>query len=325
MTEETKSSETKPSSEETKPSEEFKLDTMKSFDMIHKFTTALNDAFWDEHRYLRNFATFVDKTAQDKDKKKIIVERIVTSFQNFSIKNRDAIIERDFHKLNSDLIEIGKKDGPKVKKVKKGVVYYSSAAWLPLYELFVKCNEEMMGEVAFTMWKYILFISHYTDSNSDARNVLKSLPKTAGEDFLTKQFIKVQEKSDPGNPMATLGNLFQGGAINELLSGIATNNIQPDRVQGALSGMVNNIKDTIGAAESDNPEMSKKLGKVKGLLDALPDLIGTLTMGDDNEGPQEPDINRITGPAIDLLKDIGGGSQRVENSDKPEILEITDG
>lgn len=317
MTEETKSSYTE--------QPEFTIDIDKSFDMIHKFVTALSEPFCDQYRYLRNFSYLVDKISNDKENEKENIDKVVECFRVFCVQNRDAIINRDFVSFKSEQIETGPENGEKRKKIKKGVVYYSSAAWLPLYELFNKCIEELMGEVAFTMWKYILFISHYVDSESTAKSVLKTLPKTAAEDFLTRQYVKVQKQAEPGNPMATLGSIFQGGAINELLTGIVTNNIQPDKVQDALSGMVGNIKNTISTAESDNPEMGNKLTKVKGLLDALPELIGSLTTDDSSE-KDGPDINSITGPAIDLLKDLGGNNPepKLLNNDKSETLDISE-
>ena len=197
--------------------------TLIIFKVISNFVRDLNDSFGKKTRSLLLYSRLIEKTTIIHEGP---IKKHVNSFKNFCIKNKNAILSKDFKLLN-----------PKTVK-------YSDKVFINIHDILKIADKQEQEAI----WGHILTISAYLDPSSKAKEILKNSmnknKKNGGEgkeeEFLSNLIDKVETNVDPEttNPMDAVNSIMGSGIFTDLIgsmnNGLSDGSIDMSRLMGSV-------------------------------------------------------------------------------------------
>lgn len=240
-----------------------------SFKIICNFVNDLESVYGSKYKPLKLYHRLINQTKIGHDK---AIEKHVSIFRDFCVKNRDAIYEND------------------ASKIKENSVSYSNKVYINFVHIFSIADSDTKPII----WKHLLTISAVLDPTGNAKNILK---KNAEEnkddkketDFLTDIISKVENTIDPNqSPAEAMSSILKSGIVTDLLGSMEGNLKDGNLDMSKLLGSVQKMISTLAVQTGDDPESKKAVNMVNSLVN---------TMG----SGQQPDISNMMGMMSALM------------------------
>ena len=217
------------------------------FKAISNFTECLSEVFGKDQRPLRLYSHLLKKTKLSHVKP---IEKHITAFTEFCIKNRRGILNKNHQELEVTVIK------------------YSERVFIDMKPIFAKADTETREII----WTHLLTISATVDPAGKAKQILEENAKKGDNEasFLNNIIGKVEEQVDPTtakNPMAAVSSIMNSGIFTELLGGMGSGIQNGSLDLGKLMGTVQNMVGSLTSQMQDS-----------GASDGAPDLTGMLGM-----------------------------------------------
>jgi hypothetical protein len=216
-----------------------------AFKAICNFINDLESEFGKRHKPLKLYKRLINQTQICHDK---IIKKHITLFHDFSMNNRDALLNSDDSKLQHKRIA------------------YSERVYIDMDYIFRLADKETKDVI----WKHILTISAIVDPSSRAKDILKkSVEENKGTneaEFLNNIISKVEQSVKPdANPMEAVSSIMQSGLFNELLNDLGSKKLDMGKLIGVVQGMVSNMSSQVG----DNPEAKNAMGMLNNMVGSI--------------------------------------------------------
>lgn len=227
------------------------------FQTLLDFVNELNDFFGKKQKPLALYQRLMVRT-QIGDTH--IIDRHVVAFRKFCIENRGAIVERDVSKISSTSIS------------------FSDRIFINLKPILIEAQKDQ--DTFNVIWKYLLTISAFVDSESEAKKVLLSdaFKVEGGEstDVLTDLVSTIQkEVEDSGlelsdNPMQMVNNLMQSGAFEKIMESFNSKMDSGELNMGKLMGLAQNMMGKLTQDMGNDPMMENMMAMMQHTIGQMP-------------------------------------------------------
>lgn len=219
-----------------------------AFKAICNFINDLENEFGKKHKPLKLYKRLINHTQISHD---AAIKKHLTIFHDFSMANRDALLDQDPSKL------IQKK------------LAYSERVFVDMEFIFKLADDDTRDVI----WKHILTISAIVDPASRAKDILKKQVedgKGGNEaDFLANIISKVEKSVKPdSNPMDAVNSILQSGLVNEMMTDLNSKKLDMNKLLGVVQGMVSQL----GAQTGDDTES-------KNAMNILNTMVGSIAHG----------------------------------------------
>jgi len=285
--------------------EETKLVIYKA---INSFVSDLNLEFGKHHKPLLLYNRLISHTSILHDKS---IKKHISLYEQFCVKNREAIIAQDQSKLAD------------------AKIMYSPRVYIDMVHIFKHSDKE----TAPLIWKHLLNISAYFDNSGKSLEALKSLSpagpsgpsgSSSGsgvdeEKFLQDILSKVQSlvgpNVDTSNPMQTILTLAQSGVFQELLTSVKSNlsngKFNVMKLMSAAQGMISKL--------SDNPEIGQEAKQAITMINGMMStMIPNMSDPSGKSVPQMPDMSMMLKMFSSMMTEQMGTSTLPSIQEKDE-------
>jgi hypothetical protein len=268
-----------------------------AFKAISTFTSELVESFSKYQRSLKLYGRLINKTTISHTQS---IQKHIDTFKIFCISNREAIIQRDHSKLQTNKIE------------------FSDRVYVDMDDIFRRADKETLSVI----WQHLLYISSLVDPAGRAKEILKeNLSNGKSEknetDFLTNLFDKVEAHVDPNaNPMEAVSSIMKSGIFTDLIggmnSGVSNGTLDIGKLMGAVQGMVAKMGEKTGGDSQAN-----------NALNMITSLMGGMGgMGSDSNSTSlsasQPNLNAIM---AGLMSSMNTQSDTKSDTQKIAIVE----
>lgn len=240
--------------------------TFMAFKTICNFVNDLTSVYGSKYKPLKLYHRLINQTQIGHVE---AIEKHISIFRDFCIKNRDAIYE------NND------------SKIKENTVNYSNKVYINFTHVFGISDPDTKPVI----WKHLLTISAILDPTGNAKNILKKNAEENKEceketDFLTDIITKVENTIQPSqNPAEAMSSVLKSGLINDLLGSMETNlkdgKLDIGKLLGSVQKMVSSLESQVG----DDPESKNTINMVNTMIGTMgnsngaqPDISGMMSM-----------------------------------------------
>lgn len=236
-----------------------------TFKAINTFINDLNEIFGNTNHSLQLYHRLINKTTFSHEN---AIQKHIETFKNFSIANRDALMNKDINKLVLPTIE------------------YSTKVYIDIKNIMSTADKETLNVI----WKHLLTISAFVDPAGKAKDILKKSCSVSNEtNFLENIINKVESNINPNssNPTEVIGSLLSSGVFNDLLAGM-NNKIQDGTLD--LSKLIGNVEKMCSTMDGGNN------GSTGGLnLSSLMSSVGPLlsTIGQQQQGTNSMNLDEM--------------------------------
>jgi hypothetical protein len=236
-----------------------------TFKTICNFISDLSEEYGNRHKPLKLYNRLISHTKISHDQ---AIQKHISTFTDFCVKNRDALYLQDKTKLLSNKIEYNER------------VFIDMGFILSIAD----------AETASVIWKHLLTISAFVDQAGKAKEILRKMVEDnkapIESNFLTDIISKVESNVKPdAGPAEAIQSLLQSGVFTDLFSGMQSGmksgKLDLGKMIGAVQEMVSKMSE-----KAKDPESKKSAEMLQNM---------TSMLGNVGQGGQPPDLSGMMG------------------------------
>lgn len=226
--------------------------TLLGFKALTTFVLELSSMFGEKHRPLKLYAHLLGKTTLAHDK---AIRKHTDSYLDFCIKNRDAIYNKD------------------VSVFATNTITYSSKAYIDIKKIISMADKDTKDII----WAHLLTISAILDTDGQAKQILKELPKKKDTNLSLSSLLgplmsvmgsNAGESSDPN---AIINNLLSGGGLEAIISAASSFSKNAEHID--TGSLIKTLSDTFQTLNKD--------GTAAPMIDSITKKIQSVSTRDD--------------------------------------------
>lgn len=219
---------------------------LSTFKAITTFVNDLSEIFAADNHALKLYQRLIEKTTPSHEK---AVQKHIEAFKSFCVDNREAILNKNISKLNSNTVK------------------YSDKVFIDFASIFRSADRDTTNVI----WSHLLTISAYVDPTAKAKEILKQNVTGNEADFLSDVINKVESHITPenaANPLLAVSSILSSGVFSDLLttmnSGMKDGTLDLGKLLGSVQKIATNLSGDNGS--DSNPNLGNMINMLSGMI-----------------------------------------------------------
>lgn len=217
------------------------------FKAITDCVNALHTVFGKHQKPLRLYHALLEKTTVSHT---TVIEKHNNAFRKFCLDNKDAILTKSYEAFVTNTIT------------------YSERVYIDMKALF-NLSDATSRESHPSVWQHLLCLLALFDPASGAKAILEKelaementiddekRPAGGNEMNFLNSLMAQGGNSNASNPTEAIGSIMSSGLLTDLLSGLQTGDLNPNKLFGGIKTMMSQMESSLGDDEGAKEMMS---------------------------------------------------------------------